>query len=172
MSCVAPPPPHSFCTLMIWGGENIDKSSLKLNLRYVGGLMQTKEDILGKLGNKSQSFRLRFMSTEINWLERSWTTKQRIFIVHSNETRLISRCMSHQRRKDFWINHLVKIVLYDYFSTIKLYPPIVSWHWLLWNLIWIMKHWLLLNSILMGGVANSEAREKLLWAEQKDCLEC
>ena len=44
---------------------------------------------------------------------------------------------------------------FNYYSCpIKIYRPIVSWQLLLWNLEWIMKHWLLLNSILMG-VANS-----------------
>ena len=47
---------------------------------------------------------------------------------------------------------------FNYYSCpIKIYRPIVSWQWLLWNLVWIMKHWLLLNSILMG-VANIVGR--------------
>lgn len=59
-----------------------------------------------------------------------------------------------------WSPHALNIKLaaisHYYSRTIKIYRPIVSWQWLLWNSVWIMKHWLLLNSILMG-VANSWA---------------
>ena len=54
-------------------------------------------------------------------------------------------------------SHLIKTVFNYYSWPIKIYRPIVSWQWLLWNLVWIMKHWLLLNSILMG-VANIVGR--------------